>query len=308
MRLAILFWFYKDPEICINRLEILRQHNLKTPIYGLYGGDLSKADLNKTALDKYLDDFYVFSEDKDTHWKWIQGDLMIAQWYRDRGKDLDWDTVIIVQWDMLVFESVDSLFSMLQKDHLLLSGLRPIHEVEKDWMWVAPKNLILRSQYLEFIDYIKLAYNYNQTPLGCIFIVVGLPRIFLESYANISCPELGFLEYRIPIYAQIFGIPFCENHSFNAWWVDGDPLYQSKNPIQRLVNLFHLRFNPNPLNPTRNDVSLLTIYRHLINDTGARIFHPYQKIYPFRKCKYFRALLSEFKQDCHWLFQKLKRP
>jgi len=41
MKLAVLFWFYKEPEICHNRLEILRQHNPTVPIYGLYGGDLA---------------------------------------------------------------------------------------------------------------------------------------------------------------------------------------------------------------------------------------------------------------------------
>jgi len=182
MKLAILFWFYKEPEICQNRLEILRQHNPTVPIYGLYGGDLAAAVHYQSALSPYLDDFYVFSGAKDSYWKWIQGDLMITQWYRDRGHKLEWDTIVVVQWDMLVFGAVEELFSMLKQDEILLSGLRPVAEVENDWQWVSPKIPDLRQRYLEFLTHVRKNYDYKQNPLGCLFIVVGFTRTFLDQY------------------------------------------------------------------------------------------------------------------------------
>lgn len=138
------------------------------------------------------------------------GDLLLTHWYRERGKDLDWDTVLIVQWDMLMFGAVEQLFSMLQKNQILLSGLRPIAEVEHEWSWVSPKVPDRRQQYLEFLEHIRQTYHYNQDPLGCLFIVVCLPRIFLDRYSSIEQPEREFLEYRIPMYAQVFGIPFAK--------------------------------------------------------------------------------------------------
>ncbi|HAX77128.1 MAG TPA: hypothetical protein DCY88_15160 [Cyanobacteria bacterium UBA11372] len=305
MKLAILFWFYKEPEICKNRLEIIRQSNPNISIYGLYGGDLADAERHRLVLDPYLDDFYAFPENKDSLWKWLQGDLLLTHWYRERGKDLSWDTILIVQWDMLVFGAVEQLFSMLQKDQILLSGLRPIAEVEDDWSWVTPKIPDRRQQYLEFLDHIRTTYDYRQEPLGCLFIVVCLPRIFLDKYSRVEQPELGFIEYRIPMYAQIFGIPFCENHPFQAWWVDVDPVFRVKNPIKRAFNAFNLRFNPNPLNPARRDISLIPIYKHLNAKTGARIFHPYQQSFPMKKRQLLKALLNELKQDFDWFAQKL---
>jgi hypothetical protein len=307
VKLAILFWFYKEPDICKNRLELLRQYNPTIPIYGVYGGDLAAVDQYKLQLNQYLDDFYAFTEDKDSLWKWLQGDLMLAHWYRDRGKYLSWDTVVVVQWDMLVFGAIEQLFAMLKPDQILLSGLRPIAEVEDDWMWVTPKIPANRNQYLQFLQYVDKTYNYQQDPLGCIFIVACLPRIFLEAYSKIEQPELGFLEYRIPIYAQIFGTPFCENHPFHAWWVDGDPKFHAKNLIQRAINLFRLRLRPNPLNPTRSDISLVPIYRHLSAKSGARIFHPYQYIFPLKKRQRVGALLNEFRRDLAWLAQKISK-
>jgi hypothetical protein len=305
MKLAILFWFYKEPEVCTNRLEILRQYNPKVSIYGLYGGDLRSADEFQSACGKYLDDFYIFSENKDAYWKWIQGDLMITQWYLERGKDLVWDSIIIVQWDMLVFGAVEELFSMLKQDQILLSGLRPVSEVENDWQWVSPKNQEFRKQYLNFLDYVQKSYDYAKNPLGCLFIVVVFPRGFLDKYSRIENPELGFLEYRIPIYAQIFGMDFCKNHSFNAWWVDIDKAFLEKSPVKRAWNSLNLRLNPNPLNPAKREISLIPIFRHLNTKLGARVFHPYEQIFPATNQQCLSSILNEFEKDLNWFGKKI---
>ena len=307
MKLALLFWFYKELDICQNRLEILRQENPTTPIYGLYGGDLALTDHYQTTLSPYLDDFYAFSEAKDSYWKWIQGDLMITQWYRDRGKDLEWDTIIIVQWDMLVFGSAEQLFAMLKPDQILLSGLRPVAEVEQDWQWTSPTVPDLRARYLEFCQHLRKTYNYQQNPLACLFIVIGFPRSFLEQYSYVAEPELGFLEYRIPMYAQIFGTPFCQDHPFDAWWVDVDPVFREQNPLKRAWNSVSLKLNPNPLNPAKREISLIPIYRHLSTGKGARIFHPYEQVFPLQKQQWFTALINELKRDYDWFVQKLGR-
>ncbi|MDX2230095.1 MAG: hypothetical protein NW220_10680 [Leptolyngbyaceae cyanobacterium bins.349] len=307
MKLAILFWFYKESEVCQNRLEILRRHNPTTPIYGLYGGDLARVDHYKSVLSPYLDDFYVFSEAKDAYWKWVQGDLMITQWFRDRGHELEWDTIIIVQWDMLVFGPVEQLFATLQPEQILLSGLRPIAEVEAEWQWTSPRVRDRREQYLEFCQHIRKTYDYQQDPLGCLFIVIALPRNFLKQYAQVPEPELGFLEYRIPMYAQILGTPFCTEHPYRAWWVDADPLFWAKNPLRRVINSVVLKFNPNPLNPAKREISLIAIGRHLLTHNGARIFHPYEQLFPSNQWQWLRAVATEFKRDLDWLTQKLLR-
>jgi hypothetical protein len=305
MKLAILFWFYKEPEICKNRLEILRRYNPTTPIYGLYGGELASEHKFQSFCSQYLDDFYIFSENKDSYWKWIQGDLMITHWYRDRGKDLEWDSIIVVQWDMLVFGAVEELFSMLKQDQILLSGLRPVAEVENDWQWVSPKFPDLRKKYTEFLEYVYENHAYNQNPLGCLFIVVVFPRIFLKQYSRVKEAELGFLEYRVPIYSQIFGIPFCKNHSFNAWWVDLDKSFWTKNLFKRVWNYISLKFNSNSLNPAKREISLISIFCQLNTKFGSKIFHPYEKIFPTNQQQWFKSLFDELIRDLSWLSHKI---
>jgi hypothetical protein len=271
MKLAILFWFYKEPQICKNHLELIRRYNAITPIYVLYGGELEDADKYKLILGEYLDDFYVFTQNKSSSWKWHLGDLLITDWYSQRGKDLLWDTIIIIQWDMLIFGSVHELFSMLKKDSILLSGLVPIKKIENRWTWtstsIAPE---IREQYLNFLNYVKQKYSYAQEPLGCVFIVVCFPRSFLEKYASVEQPELGFLEYRVPIYAQIFETPFCVDHPFQIAG-SGDSTTSK---------------NEETLNAKRFDISLITIFKHLIDRNGARVFHPYRKVFPLKRSQW----------------------
>jgi hypothetical protein len=311
MKLAILFWFYKEPEICQNRLQILRQYNPNTPIYGVYGGELATVDCYQAQLAPYLDDFYTFPEPKDTDWKWLQGDLILTQWYRERGKHLAFDTVVVVQWDMLIFGAIEQLFSMLEPDQILLSGLRPIAEIENDWHWVTPKLPDLRQKYLKFIEHVVQVYDYQQQPLACIFIVACLPRIFLERYATIEQPELGFIEYRIPIYAQIFGISICEHHPFEVWWKDVDPTYRAKDLTQRVINRFNLKFNPHSLHntsdPRYSNISLMPIFKHLNMRNGDRIFHPHQYLFPLTKRQWLGASIAELKRDLDWVSQKILR-
>jgi len=266
MKLAILFWFYKDIQLCENRLQILRQHNPDTPIFGLFGGEVSEAESFQIQLTPYLNDFYAFVETDDPQWKWQHGDLMISQWYRERGESLSWDTIFIAQWDMLVLKPVDELFKTLKQDEILLSGLRPVAEVENWWWWIK-KGTERREQYEQFLNYLSSEKGYASEPLCCQFIVACLPKRFLDDYSNIDNPEPGFLEYKIPMYAQLFGIRTCTDHPFNPWWAD-DPSTRSV-PLQGRV-----------LNADVEEVSLRSIWLHMLKKCPGAIFHPVTRKFP----------------------------
>jgi hypothetical protein len=124
-RLAILFWFYKELDLCAARVAELRALNPQTQIFGLFGGAMDAAAQARAQLGSLLDDLYVFSEDRDAHWKWLNGDHVIAAWMRDRGEALDWDTLVLVQWDMLVAAPVGDLFGSLRKGEAVFSGFDP---------------------------------------------------------------------------------------------------------------------------------------------------------------------------------------
>lgn len=255
--LAILFWFYKKPRVCENRLKLLKKFNPDLKIYGLYGGKASEAKKYEKSLGKYLDDFYVCPS-RDPDWKWIHGDLMILDWYKKRGKKLRWDSVAVVQWDALVFDSLLNQFRGIKKDQIFLSGWRVLDKkIESTWNWTEPGRPE-RANYLKFLDYVKDKYNYRGAPYCCLFIFQIFPRLFLNKYLTVKNKKVGMLEYKVPIYAKIFKIPVYKK-DLGVLWNDDD-----KNKA---------------LNAIPIELKKSFIKRQLKKKNGWRIFHPYSKIW-----------------------------
>lgn len=261
MKLAILFWFYKDVPLCAERLDALRALNPDTPIYGLYGGTVEDAAAAR-ALGPMFDDLYLFTETRDAHWKWLNGDRVIAAWMRDRGRDLAWDTVVLVQWDMLVAAPVDALFGSLRKGELVLSGFRPMAEVEDWWGWAGRRDADKASMLETFREDLELRRGYGGPLWCCLFIVVCLPRSFLARYAEAGPPEAGFLEYRMPTLARVWDTPVRTDLGFDPWWA-ADPATRDAPASARV------------LNAVGREVSPETVEAELADPAGRRIFHPY---------------------------------
>lgn len=262
MKPDVLFWFYKDFDICRERLINLRKLNNDVRIFALYGGAstyISEAE----SLRDFVDDFYVYPHEKEPHWKWKNGDKLIVSWFKDRGQHLDWDTIFIMQWDMLILDPLERLFSGLKKNEILLSGHRAVSEVEAWWPWVEESN----EEFSSFKSFIKQTYDYDDELYACLFIVACLPRIFLSQYADISDQETGFLEYKIPTMAHVFGIPVCEEHVFKPWWA-ADPTTRNVPMREKTLNAVGL------------EVPQSVIAREMAKSTGIRLFHPVSKSVP----------------------------
>lgn len=264
MKVAILFWIYKDPDLCAARARLLRKLNPETPVYVLYGGDLAEAGRFERARSPWVDDFYAFPEAWPPPRKWLHGDQLIADWYRNRGARLDWDTVFVAQWDLLLLAPLSKLCRSLRPDDVLLPGLRPIREVADWWWWVRP-NSQEAEEYARFLDSLGAARPAD--PLCCNFAAAALPRRFLKTYAELSQPDLGFLEYKLPIYAQVWGFRFCEDHPFNPVW----RAERGRRGALAFFDTLHAEKRPIP-----TPVVLL----NALLPGGARVFHPYHRPWP----------------------------
>lgn len=256
MKIAILFWFYKEPEVCKNHLALLKKNNPNLYIFGLFGGKQEEVEIYQKILEPHLDDFYT-SPFTDPYWKWINGDLMILDWFEKRGEGLEWDSIAVVQWDMLVFDSLESQLEGLKPGEMLLSGVRLLDQnIESKWNWTK-EGSNERVTYLAFQDLIKSKYGYTGELWCCLFIFAVFPRIFLEKYRFVHKKEIGMLEYKIPTYAKIFGIPFYQK-DLGVWWFDAK--------VQR---------GETPMNAGKIEIHKALIEGELKNPTGYRFFHPY---------------------------------
>ena len=274
-RLAILFWYYKQPEVCLDRAKLLRRLNPGVPILGLFGGEPRDFSAYHRALADCLDENWACPGGKDAEWKWRHGDRMICEWFDQCGQHHEWDTLIIMQWDMLALAPIHELFGMLRRDELYLPGLRPLADVETSWWWTRPGTEV-HADYLSFKAWLAGPLGYRSDLQACQFVTAALPRDFLRRYAAIEQPELGFLEYKIPAYAALFGFTLRDLPHLPTHW-------QGETPAKIRVTL----------TASKKDISPTTLASELLTPGGARLFHPVTRRFPATRPGVFAWALAQ---------------
>jgi hypothetical protein len=262
MSLAVLLWIYKEPRVCLNRARWLRTLNPGTPIYCLYGGPMADAALFEAALSGLIDDFFAFDRPWREEEKWLHGDRMLAVWHEERGAGLEWDTILIAQWDLVMTAPVRALCGTLKRDELLLPGLRTIAEVRSFWWWLRPGSPEV-ADYLAFEAELSARGERLRDPLCCNFLAAALPRRFMERYSK-EAPMTGFLEYKVPMMAQAWNFPFCLDHAFNPVWLN-----------ERLFSRFERYWVT--LHAEKEPVKTVVVAANRLWPWGKRVFHPYVK-------------------------------
>lgn len=256
MKNVILFRFYKEPDICVNRLEILRKYNPKTKIFGLYGWPQKDEKIYKKALWQFLEDFYI-SPYTDSEWKRKNGDLVIADRYKKRGNTLDWDSIYVVQRDMVIFTSLKKLFSDYKKDQFYIPGTRVLDKNIESKRHRTSK-ITQKPIYEKFKQLIKQKYWYTKKLLCSLPTFSIFPRIFLEKYNKLEDNVTWFLEYKMPTYAKIFKLE----------------LYKKDTGMQRFQ-----KEGKCPQNAIPREISQKYINKELKKEKWRRMFHPYFKIW-----------------------------
>jgi hypothetical protein len=261
--LAIIYWFYKEPEITKNHLEVIRRYNPNRKIFGLYGGDIKEASNYSAALENLLDDFWVYPETYGSkkYDKWIHGDLMLLDWYEKRGQNLIWDSVAITQWDMLLLDDIMNITPDIQTNQVFFSGYRTLdQEIENRWSWTKPDGKF-RKEYLDFCSYVENKFGYMERLKCCLYIYEVLTRPFFDGYLSLPEKGLGMLEYKDPTLACILGLDIYEQDIGVYWRSAGQSTLQS------------------PLNAMSVPIKTSLIKEELLKPDGWRLFHPYEKLW-----------------------------
>jgi len=152
----------------------------------------------------------------------------------------------------------------MEAGEMLLSGLRPVKEVEGWWQWTQGP---FRAEYEAFLAHVTARFGQVEDPLCCQFIGVVAPRAFLARYTEIELPELGFLEYKVPIYAQVFGTPLLPDTCFRPWWPE-EPGATRARRSECLVHAWP------------EQLRLPVMAYEAVRPHGRRLFHPYRGVYP----------------------------
>lgn len=263
-RIAILFWFYDYLDVCLNRIELLRALNPGIAVFGLYGGDLEREEEFKHRLSPLLDDFYSFPEVAAPSWKWEHGDKLISRWYADVGHRFEWDTVVVVQWDILILRPLKRLLRNLRAHEIFLNSVEEIGSNTDTWFWTSSRNPHLHRRFKSFKDRLQLSAGYEGPLYKCLFILPCLPRSFLESYSRLKDDEDGFVEYRVPSWAACLQVPFADLRELNAWYPERPGDFVGRR-----------RF----LIPIKILIPLVAVIVERLIPWGARSFHPYHDVF-----------------------------
>ena len=248
--------------MCVSRLKLLKQLNPHTPIFAVYGGPLECYASWNARIAPLVDDSWCFTQPRDLEWKWRNGDQILSNWFQERGAELSWDSVMIVQWDLLILAPIETLFKGLGPEDVYLPGLIPVAEVEQEWCWVRPDHWEAEI-YQAFRDHMAKALGYNGPWLACQFITAVFPRRFLERYSTIPEPEIGFLEYKLPSCAVALGFRPTEVSTIDVAWPVG-PRRQRRPACSA----------------ERWEVGALTIAWNWSRPDGQRLFHPFYRPFP----------------------------
>lgn len=211
--LIVIFWFYKKLDLCLERIKHFKSLNPNVSIYGLYGGEDIDVNLLED-INKELEHLYLFNRKKSSHWKWMNGDQMLVEWFREVGHKFDWANVFILQWDLVMFKPLAYFIEGIQERQYALSSVRKIEDVEDWWPWFEPEKIN------EFKLYLEEKFEFEGGLNCCLFIFALLPREFFDYFKNDELPEKYFLEYKIPsILAALNYMPF-KSRRIDAFWYD----------------------------------------------------------------------------------------
>lgn len=257
MKRIIVFRFHKDPIICKNRIRLLRKYNPDIQIFGLFGGLEKDWGKFQKILKPYLESIY-FIQEKTSYQKYTHGDLAIKLWYEKIGKALSFDMLHLIEWDLLLLESLDKIYKHIPKNGVGLTSLTLVKNIEKKWSWLSKESQ--RNEWCNLLRFVKDRFNYNQEPYACEFAGACLPKKFLEEYSSIEIPGLCHDELRTPLFSQVFNLTLYDTCLCKKWFDESEKEF---------------------FNCDSKEINSSTITKELAKSSGRRAFHPFRKVLVF---------------------------
>ena len=255
MKRIALLQFHRDWDVCANRVRLLRGFNPDVAIYGLFGGEEEKWKEAAAALGPDVEDVFLLRH-PDTRWKWQNTDLGVRRWFQEFGHRVEFDVLHVIQWDLLLFDSLANLYRDIPGGALGLTGLTPVDRIADRWHWtlVEPH----RSELVALREIVRDRFGDTEPLVACLGPGYSLPKEFLRRYAEVDVPELGHDELRLPLFGRVLGFPIRDTGFYPAWFdAEGEKLF----------------------NANGDDIEESRIRAELARAGGRRVFHPYRKVF-----------------------------
>ncbi|MGW3093116.1 hypothetical protein ACWDCC_06665 [Streptomyces sp. NPDC001102] len=249
---AVVFRFHRDPLVARARVRLLRRLNPGVPVYGLFGGAGGvRGAAFRLAGGPLLGLDALYTSRHSGAWNWKNGDLVLLDWYRDVGRRLSFDVLHLVEWDLLLADSLERIYAGVPPDAVGLTAWTPQSDVGDDWRWLGGREEA--GEWRRLLTRARTDFGYDGTPYACLGIGPCFPRAFLDDYAAADPPDLGNDELRYPLFAQLLGYSVVDTGFRRGWHSPGEDRY---------------------FNATGQNISPGVVAAELASPEGRRAFHP----------------------------------
>jgi hypothetical protein len=275
---TILFRFHEFFDVCDSRISRLRALNPGIDIHGLYGGTRQNLTSASPSFLKKFESLHLLTQ--DSMWCWMFGGFLgVDSWYKSIGRQLDFDVVHLIEWDLLMEDPLVNLYRHIEPECIGVTAPTPIDALKGEWLWLTEEEKEAELHLL--LEFIRV--NHGLTPVvhACFLAGSCFPRGFLESISRWNVPSYCNDEILLCLYAQVAETElrdtgFLRNWSkFSRWGsyfpksLVSDPFAgPRRNQIHRWFVDFRY-FNCDGYN-----VAIGDIQKQLAHTQGRRVFHP----------------------------------
>lgn len=132
----------------------------------------------------------------------------------------------MIQWDLLLFDSLDRVYRHVPPGAVALTGITPLDRIAETWHWT--RNEPHRTEPASLLADARDRYGYGGVPKACLGPGTALPRSFLNRYAETEIPEIGHDEVRFPLFAELFGHALVDTGFYPHWFdVESERLFNA---------------------------------------------------------------------------------
>lgn len=248
----ILFRFHGDFDVVKERVKILQHFNPDLPVYGLFGGAKEEYDRAERQVGQLFENIWLYPKAKDRDWKWIHGDLMAKQWFKDFGHTVNFDFVFSYEYDLLTAAALKDVYPNIDQDSIALSAITKLDTVKDWWYWTSHENM--KAKWEEFRKYMNKEYGLVEQKYASLGPGALFSRKFLEKFAETVDAEWTIEEVTLPAYAEALGLKLVD-HGMH-------PGFNAPKEEQMFFNC------------NNDEVGLKDIFTQLTKTDGRRTFHP----------------------------------
>ena len=262
---ALLYIFYGSPATCANRLRIFRELNPDLKIFGICTAGISQKSKFKVVEDQC--DHLWYLPDHDSKWCWYNLDKVACMWFEDAGVYLDFEKILVVDWDLLLLEPVKNWLDQVGDNEVKIIDVWENKNPRENY-WTSDRY----PEYNLFKDKLFSENSNGYVLLNAFLFAYACKKSSFAKFAPqvISLP--GYCEFRLPTVMASCGLTVTNFNRPKNW---GEFSTVSGLSIPRRV-----------------------IKKELSNHKGFRMFHPVYE--PYYNAKLDISITAVIRDGSWW--------